>query len=101
MTGAITGAVYVWNGTSIKTTLNNHKGLVDAITVTKTHVITGGRDSLVTIMDKSYAKQWQFSTKDLGTVCCIPRAIDINAQGNEMVIGTLGHEIITIPINMQ
>lgn len=57
LTGCFTGELLSWNGsTCSKAVGKHHSKLIDAITVTGTHVITGGRDSKITVMDKaSYA----------------------------------------------
>lgn len=63
LTGSIKGEIYVWNGTNVSKVLKNHSRLCDAITVTDSHVITGGRDKIITVMDKSYTVLFQIDLK--------------------------------------
>lgn len=50
LTGSITGELYVWGGTSIKTAYKNHEKPVDSIFVNQKYVLTGGKDGKVTVM---------------------------------------------------
>jgi len=56
LTGCFTGELFCWSGTTCsKVAGKNHTKLIDAITITPTHVITGGRDSKIVVMNTSYA----------------------------------------------
>jgi hypothetical protein len=50
LTGSITGEVYIWNGTSIKTPKKLHDRPVDAIACSQEYVFTGGRDCKVNVL---------------------------------------------------
>ncbi len=65
MTGSITGELYLWQGGNVTQAKKiGHSRLIDAITVTDTHILTGGRDSKIVVMDKQYNVQ---CTMDLTT----------------------------------
>jgi len=55
LTGNLKGDLYVWQGSSIVGAPKKlHGRLIDAIAVSKNHVITGGRDCKITVMNKNY-----------------------------------------------
>jgi hypothetical protein len=56
LTGSINGELYLWNGAGITGAPKKlHARMIDAITVTPTHIFTGARDSKITVMNKNYA----------------------------------------------
>jgi len=103
LTGAIDGSLYLWNGTAIVGAPKKlHARLIDAITVTDTHIFTGARDSKITVMNKQYAVLFTIDMsliKDSNSTQV--RAITLNARQDKMMVGTFGHEIIELPINLQ
>lgn len=103
LTGAINGSLYQWNGPSIVGTPKKlHARLIDAICVTKSHILTGGRDSKITVMDKSFKVLFTIDMSQFkGSNSTQVRAITINSRGDRMCVGTFGHEIIQVPINLQ
>jgi hypothetical protein len=53
LTGAIDGSLYLWNeGIITGAPKKLHARIIDAITVTETHIFTGARDSKITVMNK-------------------------------------------------
>lgn len=55
LTGSIKGELYLWNGAAVTGVPKKlHTRLIDAITVTDSHIFTGGRDSKITVMNKQY-----------------------------------------------
>lgn len=95
--------MYVWQGTSIIGAPKKlHGRLIDAITVTKNHVFTGGRDSKITVMNKNYdVKQTIDLTQIPGSNSTQVRSLALNGRNDMLMIGTYGHEIISLPINLQ
>jgi hypothetical protein len=53
LTGAITGELYIWAGAGIKDAKKLHERPLDAIHVSKSYVLTGGKDMKVNILNKS------------------------------------------------
>lgn len=98
--------MYLWQGGNIAQVKKiGHSRLIDAITVTDSHILTGGRDSKIVVMDKQYNVQF---TVDLTTLDNLElknanslqvRAITVNKLKNKLMIGTFGHEIVELPIN--
>ena len=99
LTGSITGELYVWGGTSLKTAKKLHEKPIDCIHVTEQYVLTGGKDCKVSVLQSgSLTTLWQFSVDEQqwGSVCGKVRALCLNEQANRLYIGTLGSEIYEV-----
>jgi WD40 repeat protein len=105
LSGAITGELYVWQGTGIKQTLKLHQGHLDAITVTPKYVFTGGKDSKVNVLQTgTLTALFSFSLTDaalgFNSVLGKVRAIALNDTEDIMYLGTLGAEIFQVNVNI-
>lgn len=74
--------------------------MVDAITVTPTHVFTGGRDCKINVLNAStYALEFAIDTSAFpGSVNAAVRAICLDSTSKRIFVGTFGHEIFEAPI---
>ena len=102
LTGCFTGELFSWSGnTCSKVVGKHHAKLIDAITCTGQHVITGGRDSKVSVMAaNNYDLQFQYDATALpGTISSSVRAIAVDAAKNAMYLGTFGHEVYQVQVN--
>lgn len=66
LTGNIHGDLYKWQGntaTIVKPKL--HERYIDAITVTETHILTGGRDSKINVLSKTYDLLFSIDTSKI------------------------------------
>lgn len=102
LTGTASGQLLSW---SPEGTCSNpgspplHQGVLEAIRVTKSHVLTGGRDQVLKILDASNLNMiFSISLADCGSVNGQPRAIDLDLAETSLVVGTFGCEIYQIPI---
>jgi microtubule-associated protein-like 6 len=102
LSGAITGEMYVWSGTSIKKSIKLHERPLDAITVTEQFILTGGRDGLINVIQAgTYNPLFKFNIDAKYESINNPvRAIAINESNSLLAIGTQGSEIYTVPIDM-
>ena len=105
LSGAITGELYVWQGTGIKQTLKLHQGHLDAITVTAKYVLTGGKDFKVNILQTgTLTPVHSFSLTDaklgFNSILGKVRAIALNETEDLMYLGTLGAEIFQVKVNI-
>jgi len=94
LTGAASGDVHQWNGTTITgKPVKNHTSVVDAITVTPSHVFTGGRDNKVCVLDaKTMTLLFPIDCSTFtDSVSSLPRAIAL--AGTQLYVGTFGSEI--------
>ena len=80
----------------------SHTKLIDAITVTGDLIFTGGRDGLVTVLSAAnYAQQFTIDcTKLPGTSSPSIRGISLAANKSRIVVGTFGHEVYEIPVQL-
>ena len=103
LTGCATGDLYCWTGNTLsKSAGKHHAKLIDAITVTPQHVITGGRDSKIVVLAASnYAHQFSIDAAATlqGSVNANVRAISLDANKTTMYVGTFGHELWKLPVN--
>ena len=93
----------MWNGTTLGANPKKlHERIIDAILVTPTHIFTGARDSKINILDpKNYATMFTIDCTTLpDSVCSWVRAITINNVKDTLIVGTFGHEIYEIPVNL-
>ena len=81
LTGSITGEVYVWAGTTIKTARKLHDRPVDALYCTQQYVFTGGRDCKVNVLQAGTFNvifSFAIDKPTYGTVSGIVRALCLN-----------------------
>jgi hypothetical protein len=98
------GQLFLWNGTTLGGNPKKlHERIIDAIFVTPTQIFTGARDSKINILDpKTYALMFQIDCTTLpDSVCSWVRAITINEAKDTLMVGTFGHEIYEVPVNLQ
>ena len=103
LTGCFTGELFAWNGPTFqKVVSKSHTKLIDAITVTNDLIFTGGRDGMVTVLSAAnYAQQFTIDcTKLPGTSSPSIRGISLAANKNRIVVGTFGHEVYEIPVQL-
>jgi WD40 repeat protein len=102
LTGAASGVVHMWNGTGIGKSIKNHTAPVDALTVTSTHIFTGGRDNKICVLDAStMALSFTIDCSQfVDSVNSLPRAIAISPDSNYLYVGTFGSEIWRLNLNL-
>lgn len=102
LTGCINGDLYKWNGTSVSIASPKlHDRLIDAILVSDQNILTGGRDSQIKILSKDYKLLYSVdATKFTNSISQQIRALSLNDKQDKLIIGTFGHEIIELPINI-
>ena len=88
---------------SVKAQHKLHERPLDAITVTDTHVFTGGRDGFVNVLNAtSYALLFKFEIgPKFASVCNTVRSIALHPNKSQLLIGTLGSEIYEISIDLK
>ena len=75
--------------------------MIDAVTVTNTHVFTGGKDSIVNVLDKKYKGLFTIDiTKLQNSISSSVRSITINDKQDCLMLGTFGHELVKQPIDL-
>jgi WD40 repeat protein len=70
--------------------------------VTDSEVITGGRDSMITVMSNDYQLLFTIDMSQVvGLNSSQVRAITLNSRKDRMWVGTFGHEIVELPIDFK
>ena len=98
LTGAITGELYIWAGTGIKDAKKLHDKPLDAIHVSKSYVLTGGKDMKVNVLNKTtYVSVFSFNVDPTWkSICGKVRALCLNDEETKLCVGTLGSEIYEV-----
>lgn len=98
LTGAITGELYIWAGAGIKDAKKLHDKPLDAIHVSKSYVLTGGKDMKVNVVNKTtYAQIFSFNVDpSWNSICGKVRALCLNDEETKLHVGTLGSEIYAV-----
>jgi hypothetical protein len=116
LTGSIAGSLYLWQGTSISRAIKLHESpepsamalikgefcVLEAICVTESHIFTGGRDQRINVLSAStYKFLFRIDCKSFpDSIRPRIRAITINAANDTLMVGTFGHEIYEVPVNL-
>jgi WD40 repeat protein len=81
LTGNINGDLYKWNGSQASMLMPKlHSRFIDAITVSENHIFTGGRDSQIKVLSKTYELLFAIDTAAfMNSINSAIRAIDLNA----------------------
>lgn len=75
--------------------------MIDAILVSDENILTGGRDSQIKILAKDYKLLYSIdATQFKNSISQQIRALSLNNTKDKLIIGTFGHEIIELPINI-
>jgi hypothetical protein len=98
LSGAITGELYIWAAAGIKDAKKLHDKPLDAIHVSTTYVLTGGKDMKVNVLNKTtYAPLFSFMVDpSWKSICGKVRALCLNTEENKLLVGTLGSEIYQV-----
>lgn len=102
LTGSITGEMYVWDGGSVTKAIKLHERPMDAISVTREYVFTGGRDGVINVLSNpQLQKIFSFSIDEkYASVNPVVRALCLSETKKNLLIGTQGSEIYEIPIDI-
>ncbi len=103
LTGNINGDLYKWSGTQASVCIAKlHERIIDSIMVGAEYIFTGSRDCKLKILSKTYALLVAIDLRALNLNSISPeiRAIDMNAAKDKLVIGTFGHEVIEIAVDV-
>ena len=78
-----------------------HNRLIDAINIGPNHIFTGGRDSQIKVLTKTYEVLFTIDTASFkNSINSAIRAIDLNKAQDKLMIGTFGHEVVECSIDL-
>lgn len=102
LTGSINGDLYLWSGTSAANKVPKlHTRMIDAITITDKLIFTGARDCIIQVLSTTYARLFSVNLSTVkNSINSQIRAITINQNQDNLMVGTFGHEIIKVPIDL-
>lgn len=102
LTGNIDGDLYAWKGvTPTVAAPKLHERRIDCVQITDNLIFTGGRDSKIKVMDRSYKLQFSIDLASTpNSICPMARAITLNDAQDTLMVGTFGHEVIQVPVNL-
>lgn len=91
-TGVANGCVYKWSTNAISGQNKVCPKGVDALTVAKSNLLVGDKDGNISFLDFQLKKLK--SVNQFESINRIIRAIDISEDGNTLILGTYGADII-------
>ena len=99
--GNIMGELQVWDRTTCLEVRNVHKGSVDALAVSKSFVITGGKDCIVNIFTRQFELIKGLDVYSFASKSCDGhvRAIAIDQAEGKLAIGLISGEIYELDIS--
>ena len=76
--------------------------VLEAICVTENHIFTGGRDQKINVLNaQTYAFMFRIECRGFpDSIKPRIRAITVNATNDTLIVGTFGHEIYRVPVNL-
>jgi microtubule-associated protein-like 6 len=99
LVGSSDGALQIWKGTNCGKAIKNHTKALDALCVTANYIITGGKDCVINVLDKStYAIMSTYNVEQniKTTFCGQVRSACFSADLKSILFGTYGSEIYEI-----
>lgn len=103
LTGSAKGELYVWNSNNLTKAHKLHSRVLEAICVTDSVIFTGARDGKINALKKDYSNLWSVDCHNILTdsMAPWPRAFALNQSQDTLMVGTYGHEIYEVPIDLK
>ena len=95
ITGTTQGNLLVWNGSKIEKSIPLGVGPIDSLIVSKSYIVAGGRDMKVKVLGLDYNELSEIDVNgnQFKSINGQPRALSIDDNETNLVIGTFGCEI--------